>query len=308
MNLLSSRAALAGLACVSLLAISTVGLAMAGPDPVSISTVSAGHGKVRLTVTAGPSGTPYGFEVRWMTSSQFAGFGGSWPAPRLPGLGWADYTGIGTLNTWGGAQVDFKLAPNQSLDVEVGDDFDESGVAGTLAGELSDDVDFVFGAFALGADGSSASLPSITLSKATSPQGQNCTYTQGYWKNHSSAWPVSSLTLGTVTYTKAQLLQILGQPVVGNGLISLAHQLIATKLNIAGGASPSTVASTVAAADALIGARVVPSVGSGSLAPSLTDGLTQVLDDYNNGITGPGHCGATSVKASNWGQLKVLYR
>jgi len=27
--------------------------------------------------------------------------------------------------------VDFKLAPNQSLDVEIGDTFDESGVSGT---------------------------------------------------------------------------------------------------------------------------------------------------------------------------------
>ena len=33
-----------------------------------------------------------------------------------------------------------------------------------------------------------------------------CPLTQGYWKNHSNAWPVNSLTLGSQTYTKAELL------------------------------------------------------------------------------------------------------
>jgi hypothetical protein len=120
--------------------------------------------------------------------------------------------------------------------------------------------------------------------------GDGCTYTQGYWKNHPEAWPVANLTLGSVTYTKAQLLSIFSQPVKGNGLVSLAHQLIAAKLNIANGADPSAVAATIAAADALIGSRVVPPVGSGSLAPSAASGLTYVLDQYNNGIIGPGHC------------------
>lgn len=35
----------------------------------------------------------------------------------------------------------------------------------------------------------------------------------GYWKNHPEAWPVSSLKLGTVSYTKTQLLQILNTDV-----------------------------------------------------------------------------------------------
>jgi hypothetical protein len=52
-----------------------------------------------------------------------------------------------------------------------------------------------------------------TLDNVTTTQGQNCTFTQGYWKTHPTAWPVLSLTLGTVSYTQAQLLAILGQPV-----------------------------------------------------------------------------------------------
>ncbi|HVK86756.1 MAG TPA: DUF4215 domain-containing protein [Kofleriaceae bacterium] len=107
----------------------------------------------------------------------------------------------------------------------------------------------------------------------------DCTHTQGFWKNHPDVWPVSSLTLGTVTYSKTQLLAIFTTPVQGNGLISLAHQLIAAKLNDASGAiTPAAIAQ----ADALIGGRVVPPVGAGYLAPSTTSSLVGALDGFNS--------------------------
>lgn len=135
----------------------------------------------------------------------------------------------------------------------------------------------------------------VTLSASVScrevPSG--CTRTLGYWKTHPDQWPVSSLTLGSVAYTKNQLLSILKQPVKGNGLVSLAHQLIAAKLNIAAGASaPQAITDAIASADATIGSLVVPPIGSGYLAPSATSGLITTLDAYNNGVApdGPRHC------------------
>jgi hypothetical protein len=101
---------------------------------------------------------------------------------------------------------------------------------------------------------------------------------------------VTSLTVGTVTYTDLELQAIFNTPAQGNGLISLAHQLIAAKLNIANGADGSAVAATIAAADALISGSVVPPVGAGSLPSSTTSSLTTTLDSYNNGLIGPGHC------------------
>ncbi len=130
----------------------------------------------------------------------------------------------------------------------------------------------------------------LSVCTTSVPCTAGCTYTQGFWKNHPAAWPVNSLTLGSVTYTKNDLLDILGTPVQGNGLVSLAHQLIAAKLNIANGADGSVIASTIAAADALIGSLVVPPIGSGSLDPAATSALTGALDNYNKGVTGPGHC------------------
>jgi cysteine-rich repeat protein len=116
----------------------------------------------------------------------------------------------------------------------------------------------------------------------------DCTLTQGYWKNHPDAWPVTSLTLGTVTYDQAELIVILKTPVKGNGLIALAHQLIAAKLNVAAGADDASIEASITAADALIGSLVV---GEDRLATSETSDLNGALDAFNNGDVGPGHCG-----------------
>jgi hypothetical protein len=118
-------------------------------------------------------------------------------------------------------------------------------------------------------------------------------YSQGYWKNHPEDWPVNSLTLGNVVYTQAQLLSILRRPVRGNGLVSLAHQLIAAKLNAANGALvPASVQTAINSADALIGNSVIPPVGTATAPTSSTSGLAGTLDAYNNGNTpgGPPHC------------------
>ncbi len=122
---------------------------------------------------------------------------------------------------------------------------------------------------------------------------QGCTRTQGFYKNKPNEWAVQSLTLGSVTYTQTELLSILKTSVRGNGLISLSHQLIAAKLNVASGASvPVEVATAIAAADALIGSSVVPPIGGGSSSTASTSSLTSILDAYNNGLApgGPPHC------------------
>jgi hypothetical protein len=100
------------------------------------------------------------------------------------------------------------------------------------------------------------------------------------------------MLLGNVPYTDAQLCAIFNTAGSGNGLITLAHQLIAAKLNIAAGADPTAVAAAISSADALIGNLVVPPTGGStdSVANSATSALTATLADYNEGDTGPGHC------------------
>jgi len=289
--------------------IATLGLAslaQAALDTPSLGLGASGHGKQALTVTAGPSGLPEGFTLWWMDAAQFAARGGVWPTDVVSSQGHAAFTGAPTLNTFGGTQTTFKLAPNQSIVIEIGDLADETGVAGKLA-ELEYGQTYHFVAFARDADGNAVSGMSLTVAGTTTPS-TNCTYTWGYWKNHEEMWPVFALMLGSVSYTSAELMSIFGEPVAGNGLISLAHQLIAAKLDIAAGANPSAAAATIAAADAQIGSLVIPPLGSGYIHPSLTSSKTQTLDDFNNGVIGPGHCATVPVAPTTWGRVKSLYR
>jgi hypothetical protein len=134
----------------------------------------------------------------------------------------------------------------------------------------------------------SSGFDNLAFCTVAPPPGSGCTFTQGYWKNHAEAWPVSSLMLGTVSYSKAQLLQIFKTEVKGNGLISLAHQLIAAKLNVAKGADPTAISAAIAQADLLIGSKNV--LSGGYIHPSQTSALNDKLDEYNRGVIGPGHC------------------
>jgi hypothetical protein len=135
------------------------------------------------------------------------------------------------------------------------------------------------------------STPTPTATPTATPSGV-CPLTQGYWKNHSNAWPVNSLMLGSQTYTKAELLAILNTPSGGDASIILAKQLIAAKLNIAAGSNPGPISSTITHADSLLSMfsgklpyHVAPSSNIGQMMVS--DGST--VDNYNNGHLTP-HC------------------
>jgi hypothetical protein len=284
----------------------SVPIALALVDTPTISKGATGHAKQAIIVTAGSSGLPNGFTLCWMNEDTWYDHNGQWPDYTDPSICRASFVGQPTLNTFGGQYTTFQLGPNESIVIEVGDLADESDVTGTLH-ELEYSTEYHFCAFANDGNGEPGSALSVTTVSETTPS-TNCTYTQGYWKNHAAAWPVLSLTLGSVVYTQQQLLSILGQPVRGNGLISLAHQLIAAKLNILAGADPTAAAAAIASADALIGGLVIPPVGAGHLNPGQTSGLTQTLDDYNNGIIGPGHCGDVPAQKATWGDVKALFR
>src|SRR5439155_550826 len=94
-------------------------------------------------------------------------------------------------------------------------------------------------------DGSHA----ITLATLTNGP---CPHSQGYWKNNPRLWPVSSLTLGSQTYSKTELLNLLKNSTTSDASLILARQLIAAKLNIANGSDGTPVSSTTTDADSLL--------------------------------------------------------
>ena len=140
--------------------------------------------------------------------------------------------------------------------------------------------------------------PTATPTATPTPTPSGCVFSQGYWKNHPEAWPVTSLQLGNVTYTQDQLLSILHQPVRGNGILILAHQEIAAKLNIANGADGSCIQQTLADADALIGDLVIPPIGDGYLLPRDASPLADILDQYNEGMLCAPSCDNSSPSPS----------
>ncbi len=120
-----------------------------------------------------------------------------------------------------------------------------------------------------------------------------CVRTQGFWKNHPDEWLTESLDLGDFEYSQDELLQVLAQPTRRNGLVALAHQLIAAKLNqLAAPVGPPSVEAAIDMADALINGQVVPPIGGGYLHPQVTSLLVEILDEYNMGLAqdGPISC------------------
>jgi hypothetical protein len=118
-----------------------------------------------------------------------------------------------------------------------------------------------------------------------------CPLSQGFWNNHPDAWPVTALTLGSQTYTQAELLALFDTPPQGDASLILAHQLIAAKLNLANGALPTPISPTISDADRLLSGfagklpyNVRPSSATGQAMVQDAN----VLDSYNNGALTPG--------------------
>ncbi len=110
------------------------------------------------------------------------------------------------------------------------------------------------------------------------------TGTLGYWKNHPDAWPVQSITIGGITYTKAQAITWLGTPVGGDASISLFHQLVPAELNALVSNNISCIFPVIQAADAWMAQHPVGShVSSSSADGQVGESLASQLDSYNNG-------------------------
>ena len=118
-----------------------------------------------------------------------------------------------------------------------------------------------------------------------------CTLTQGYWKTHNvdakqphkqTPWPIAETTM----LCGMSWLDILETPPMGDAWYILAHQWIAASLNVASGASTTPDVDQALADGAALLATC--SVDAGDQATATA--VSSVLDDYNNGLIGPGHC------------------
>lgn len=140
------------------------------------------------------------------------------------------------------------------------------------------------------------------------PCGGGCTHTIGYWKTHSKYGPAPyddtwALLLpngedNTFFLSGKTWYQAAWTPPAGNAYYILAHQYIAAQLNFLDGASaPAAVQTAFNTATMLFNtytpAQIAALPGNNSVRKQFVN-LAKILDDYNNGITGPGHCSEES--------------
>jgi hypothetical protein len=132
-----------------------------------------------------------------------------------------------------------------------------------------------------------------------------CTLTQGYWKTHVNYAPkpqfskkrdatwdqVGALGENTVFFLSGTTwINVFWTPPKGNVYYNLAHQYMAAKLNVYGGASvPGSVATAIANAEAWF-SLYPPSHSFWKTNKTQVTNAAGVLGSYNEGSIGPGHC------------------
>lgn len=236
------------------------------------------------------------------------------PAPRLN-------TAVATLNGiefTATAEVIFDSKPDEEFNecADVTDTYDGSGV---LPAEICVPNDFVyprtFGPFPeagtyvfdntacvdpIGDAETECSDASVVIT--VPPDGIGCTLTPGYWKTHSSYGPAphddtwagmedAGFFLSGQSYYEV----LWTSPQGGNAYYILAHAWIAANLNIANGASlPGEVEDALTAGTGYFEAYTPADMAgfkgkNKNLRQDVLDAAV-VLDEYNNGILGPGHC------------------
>jgi hypothetical protein len=122
-------------------------------------------------------------------------------------------------------------------------------------------------------------------------ESQGCTLTQGYWRTHNTEAEVPALQESWPIAEDTQMcgmgwLDILHTSPKGDAWLILAHQYIAAQLNVSSGASTTAEvdAAMSSAAGYLDGCAISDADHDAALAASA------LLDAYNNGDVGPGHC------------------
>ena len=118
--------------------------------------------------------------------------------------------------------------------------------------------------------------------------------TPGYWKNHPDAWPVDYITIGGVTYTKAQAIYLFKKADKKDMRYLMFMHLVSAKLNVTIGNSSLVIGPYIVAGEAWMATYApapdgLPHKDTAVSADSdawQVDGedIKDMLDDYNNGL------------------------
>lgn len=199
--------------------------------------------------------------------------------------------------------------------VVVADTFPESTITGTLCAPEDIPATFTYarsvGPYEVCGEYTVENTVSFTANDMQTPDEDTviipvhvlcdgCTLTPGYWKTHSTYGPApyeetwALLGEDTTFFLSGQsYYEVLWTPPAGgNAYYILAHAYIAAELNFLNGAAVTPEVDTAfTAATDLFDAYTPAQVAAlqGGAKETWTD-LATILDNYNNGDIGPGHC------------------
>jgi type II secretory pathway pseudopilin PulG len=225
----------------------------------------------------------------------------------------ANYSGGGTADNAPGTPYTFAGAPVKVTEESV-DVFDS--FAGTLAVHLDHSQTFhyvrtisfgVCGQYTIEntarvVDGTELGRVTHTLVVDVPCHGTGCTLTQGYWKTHSKYGPAAKpdatwnllpggLGPDTVFFLSGQTwIQVFTTAPQGNPYYILAHQYMAARLNILDGASSTPAVDSAIAWATTFFNTYTPSSSLGKSVKNAALNAASLLDSYNSGAIGPGHC------------------
>ena len=109
------------------------------------------------------------------------------------------------------------------------------------------------------------------------------TGTPGYWSQPRCVWPVSEITIGGITYSKAEAVAGIKLAIKGDKRWTLFAALVCAKLNVLIGNEDSCVKEAISLADAWWAMYNAAPVRANSDAWSQAEPLYWCLDAYNNG-------------------------
>lgn len=295
-------------------------------DPPQIFPASTTQTAMNVTVCASnsgsnPTGLPAGFSVQWMTVADYAANGNQWISSDDPRLCKASFSGNADLSR-------YRLAPGECVTINIGDFLFDNGASTNCAGVLQCATSYLVRAFGHATSEFNRSDFTNNLSSSTRDCGGQCddgdtcpfcnccVLDAEHWPQYGptgctsftlNQWPATSLTLGNATYSDLQLCEILNAQANDNGLIALAQELIAAKLNLLSMRNQlqsvqvtlcngytcdemAMIARCTADADTLIGGLVIPPHGNGFLEPTVTNSLVSCLHPFNASELGVGGC------------------
>ena len=127
--------------------------------------------------------------------------------------------------------------------------------------------------------------------------GDGCTLTPGYWKTHSiygpapydDTWAAIGEDTPFFNSGKSWYEALWTQPKGGEAYFILAHAYIAAALNFENGTDPADAQEAFDDATELF-MMYDDSIPKSDPNREIAIGLAEILDNYNNGIIGPGHC------------------